>query len=164
MKIQKSYIAADLGASNGRTILGRFDGAKLTLTEMNRFENHYVRVGSAYYWDVLHLYLSILDGLGQAGKATSGALDGIGIDTWGVDFGLIDKQGRLAGNPRAYRDPRGLRGMTALHQKYGEKALFDLTGIANLEFNTVYQLYAMVQSGDPQLAVADKLLLICCLR
>ena len=157
---EKTYIAADLGASNGRTILGRFDGSKLTLEVTNRFENHYVREGDAYYWDVLHLYSRILEGLKQAGKAIRGTLSGIGIDTWGVDFGLIDKQGRLVDNPRAYRDPRGLKGMTAFHGKHGERALFDLTGIANLEFNTVYQLYDMVQSGDPQLTAADKLLLM----
>ena len=156
----KAFIAADLGASNGRTILGRFDGAKLTLEEMNRFENNYVRVGNAYYWDVLHLYSSILEGLRQAGKTNGGTLSGIGIDTWGVDFGLIDKQGRLAGNPRAYRDSRGLKGMTAFQEKYGARALFDLTGIADMEFNTAYQLYDMAQSKDPQLEISDKLLLM----
>lgn len=156
----KSYIAADLGASNGRTILGQFDGKKLRLKELSRFDNNYVRVGDAYYWDVLHLYSSILGGLKQYARSESGALSGIGIDTWGVDFGLIDKHGRLAGNPRAYRDPRGMRGMRAFHEKYGERALFDRTGIANMEFNTVYQLYDMVRDGDMQLTAADKLLLM----
>ncbi len=157
---QKSYIAADLGASNGRTILGRFDGAKLTLSELSRFENNYVRVGNAYYWDVLHLYSSILGGLKQYARTEKTPLCGIGIDTWGVDFGLIDKQGRLVGNPRAYRDPRGLEGMRALHREFGERTLFELTGIANLEYNTAYQLCDMVRSKDPQLITADKLLLM----
>lgn len=156
----KEYIAIDLGASNGRTILGSFDGRKLSLEVLNRFENNYVRVGDAYYWDILGLYSNIKAGLREYAKDSSVTLTGIGIDTWGVDFGLIDKQGRLVANPRAYRDPRGLRGMNALHQKYGEKTLFDLTGIANLEINTVYQLYDMVITDDPQLRIADKLLLV----
>lgn len=156
----RAFIAVDLGASNGRTILGRFDGERLSLEELNRFENHYTRVGDEYFWDVLHLFSCIKEGLRIYAKKYSEPLLGIGIDTWGVDFGLIDKQGRLVGNPRAYRDPRGYRGMTSFHKKYGERSLFDVTGIANLEFNTAYQLYDMVETKDPQLHVADKLLLM----
>jgi rhamnulokinase len=151
-------IAVDLGASNGRTMLGRFDGKRLTLEELNRFENNYVQVGESYYWDVLLMYSNIKDGLKQYAKQYGGDAAGIGIDTWGVDFGLLDKQGRLAGNPRAYRDPRGERGMRAFHAKYGERSAFDLTGIANMQFNTLYQLYDMVLSEDPQLEIAHTLL------
>ena len=156
----KEYVAIDLGASNGRTILGRFDGKKLTIEELNRFENNYIQLGNACYWNVLNLYAQIVSGLGIYAKNSTGQLSGIGIDTWGVDFGLIDKQGRLVSNPRAYRDPRGQRGMQAFQNKYGERALFDITGIANHEYNTVYQLYDMVQTGDPQLEIADKMLLM----
>lgn len=156
----KEYIAIDLGASNGRTILGRFDGSKLTIEELNRFENNYIQLNGAYYWNILGLYAQILGGLGVYAKNGAGKLSGIGIDTWGVDFGLIDKQGRLVSNPRAYRDPRGLSGMNAFQNKYGKKTLFDITGIANHEYNTVYQLFDMVQTGDPQMGIADKLLLM----
>ncbi len=156
----KNYLAADLGASNGRTILGRFDGDKLTLEEINRFENNYVRVQDGYYWDVLRLYSSILEGIGLYAKNCSEPLSGIGIDTWGVDFGVVDRMGSIVGNPRSYRDPRGARGMKAFHAKYGERTAFDMTGIANLEFNTLYQLYDMVQQNDPQLRAADKVLLM----
>ena len=156
----KDYIAIDLGASNGRAILGRFDGSKLTLEEINRFETHFMRVLDACHWDVLSLYAHIGEALGLYAKNVDGMLSGIGIDTWGVDFGLIDKQGRLIGNPRAYRDLRGRRGMQAFHKKYGNRKLYDITGIANLEFNTAYQLYDMMSSGDPQLEIADKLLLM----
>lgn len=156
----KNFAAADLGASNGRTIVGRFDGKKLSLEELNRFDNNYVRTGDYYFWDVLFLFNSIRRGLCQFSKGGSGHLDGIGIDTWGVDFGLIDKQGRLVGNPYSYRDKRGLRGQKAFFDKYGERATFDINGIANLEFNTIYQLYDMVNTNDPQLKIADKLLLI----
>lgn len=156
----KEFAAVDLGASNGRTILGQFDGRKITLKELNRFENNYVMANGAYYWDALRLYACILEGLQVHVKSGGKTLSGIGIDTWGVDFGLIDKQGRLVGNPRSYRDPRGERGFKAFHEKYGERKAFDLTGIANLTFNTLYQLYDMVQTGDPALEIADKLLMM----
>lgn len=156
----RDYIAFDFGASSGRGILGRFDGERLTIHELNRFHNGYVRVGDEYYWDILHLYQSMKDGLRAYACQYGGDLSGIGIDTWGVDFGLIDTQGRLIGNPRAYRDPRGERGQRAFYEKYGEKAAFDITGIASLEFNTIYQLYDMVLQKDPQLIMAGKVLLI----
>jgi sugar (pentulose or hexulose) kinase len=156
----KHYIAADLGASNGRTILGRFDGEKLTLEEVGRFENNYVRVHDGCFWDILRLYGGILEGIGRYAKEHAEPLSGIGIDTWGVDFGLVDRQGRIVGNPRAYRDPRGARGMKAFHDRYGERTAFDISGIANLEFNTLYQLYDMAQQDDPQLRAADKLLMM----
>ena len=156
----KHYFAVDLGASNGRTILGRFDGGKLTLEEINRFENNYVRVQDGYYWDVLRLYGGILEGLGRYAKEHTEPLCGIGIDTWGVDFGLVDRQGRIVGNPRSYRDPRGARGMKTFHEKYGERTAFDISGIANLEFNTLYQLYDMALQDDPQLHAADKMLMM----
>lgn len=155
-----NYIAVDLGASNGRTILGRFDGKKITLEELNRFETHFMRIHDAYHWDVFGLYKCILEGLKLYAGRQYEPLSGIGIDTWGLDFALIDKQGKLIGNPRAYRDPRTRRGRKSFLEKYGERALFDLTGIANLEMNTAYQLYDMVCTGDPQLMIADKLLLM----
>jgi len=154
----KNYLAVDLGASNGRTILGRFDGSKITLEELTRFENNYVEVGCGYYWDVLHLYSCIKDGLCQHAKSNMGELKGIGIDTWGVDFGLLDKQGKLIGNPHAYRDQRGTRGRQAFTEKYGERCAFDLTGISNMDFNTLYQIYDMVTNDDPQLKIAARLL------
>ena len=156
----RDYVAFDFGASNGRGILGRFDGARLSIHELNRFPNEYVRVGDEYYWDILHLYTGMKKGLAAYAKEYGGTLSGIGIDTWGVDFGLIDAQGRLLGNPRSYRDPRGARGQRAFYEKYGERTAFDITGIANLEFNTVYQLYDMVLQHDPQLAAAEKMLLM----
>jgi len=156
----KEFAAVDLGASNGRTILGQFDGRKITLRELNRFENNYVKANGAYYWDALYLYACILEGLQSHVRGGGKSLFGIGIDTWGVDFGLVDGQGRMVGNPRSYRDPRGERGCRAFFEKFGERTAFDLTGIANLTFNTLYQLYDMVQTGDPALKIADKMLMM----
>ena len=157
---QKAYIAIDLGASSGRSILGLFDGSNLEVEEINRFDNNFVKVGGEYYWDILYIYTNIIDSLKKFGRNKSAKLCGIGIDTWGVDFGLIDAQGKLIGNPRAYRDPRALRGMKAFQQKYGQRVAFDITGTANYEYNTLYQLYDMVETKDPQLKAADKLLLM----
>ena len=156
----KEFAAIDLGASNGRTILGRFDGKKLALSETNRFSNGYFCLNGAYYWDVLGLYGYILNGLKGYVKSGGKELSGIGIDTWGVDFGLIDRRGKLIGNPRSYRDARGERGRKAFHARYGERAAFELSGISNMDFNTLYQLYAMVREKDPQLTIADRLLLM----
>lgn len=156
----KEFAAIDIGASNGRTILGRFDGEKLSLSEVNRFANGFVYMENAYYWDVLGLYGHILNGLKGYVKFGGKELSGIGIDTWGVDFGLIDCQGKLIGNPRAYRDARGMRGRKAFHARYGKRIAFELSGISNMDFNTLYQLYAMAREKDPQLAIADKLLLM----
>ena len=160
MGAYQEYVAVDLGASNGRTILGRFDGEKVMLSELNRFENNYVNTAEGYYWDVLTLYTQILSGLRCYVKNGGTSLVGMGIDTWGVDFGLIDRQGKLIGNPGAYRDPRGARGRKAFHSKYGERMAFDRTGISNMDFNTLYQLYDMAQRSDPHLEIADKLLLM----
>ncbi len=157
---RKNYLAVDLGASNGRVICGGFDGKKLELTELNRFTNEYVRLEGEYYWNVLSLYTNIVNGINAFTSGNTGEYSGIGIDTWGVDFALIDREGRLVGNPRSYRDPRGRRGRKAFAKKYGESAAFDLTGISNEDFNTLFQLYDMAQSGDPALEYADKLLLL----
>lgn len=157
---KSDFIAFDLGASNGRSILGRFESERIELIELNRFSNDYYKSGDGYYWDIHHLFDSIKQGLQAYGEKYSGNLRGVGIDTWGVDFGLIDESGALIGDPNAYRDPRGARGMTAFHAKYGERVAFDITGIANQEYNTIYQLYSMAADNDARLLNADKLLLM----
>ena len=99
----RNMIAFDLGASNGRAILGQFDGEKLTMTELHRFENNYVEMNGIYYWDTPYLYSQLKQGLLKFKQGGYGDLDSFGIDTWGVDYGLLDKNGHLLGNPRAYR-------------------------------------------------------------
>lgn len=116
MTTQK-YAAVDLGAESGRVLVGSFDGARLTLDEAHRFPNVTVRVGGArgesLHWDVLRLWTDIQEGLAKA-VAEHGALSGVGVDTWGVDFALLDGQDNLLGNPVAYRDVR-LRPASAPH-------------------------------------------------
>ena len=154
----KEYIAVDLGASNGRTILGRFDGQKLTLRELNRFENNYIRVGEQYYWDALHLFACIKDGLKKYAKNSKGKLIGIGIDTWGVDFGLLDCQDNLIGNPYHYRDKRTDEMMASAFKITPRDEIYDRTGIQFMQLNSLYQLLAMAQNKSVALSSAARFL------
>lgn len=156
----RKFAAVDLGASNGRIILGSFDGQRIKLQEIHRFMNNYIRIGDGYYWDILYLYAQIIAGLQRFVEVGESKCESIGIDSWGVDFGLLDRQGRLLGNPRAYRDPRGALAQKVFYTKYGDRSAFDISGIANLEFNTLYQLYYMAITGDSEFQIVDKLLMI----
>lgn len=137
--------AVDLGASSGRVMVGRVGPDRLDLTEVGRFDNVPVTVGGTLHWDVLRLYRGVLDGLRAAGPVAS-----VGVDSWAIDYGLLDADGRLLGNPVHYRDRRtdGVRATVP----------YAVTGIQHLPFNTVYQLVAA--AGSAQLAAAETLLLI----
>jgi rhamnulokinase len=132
-----AYAAVDLGASSGRVILARVGADELTLRETHRFANRPVRVAGTLHWDVLGLYREILDGLRAAGEA-----DSIGIDSWAVDYGLLDASGTLIGNPVHYRDGRTDGVMARVVGEIGADALYDVSGLQFLPFNTVYQLLA----------------------
>jgi rhamnulokinase len=144
--------AVDLGASGGRVIAGRVSPDGVTLHEVRRFGNEPVRAGGTLHWDVLRLYAQVTAGLRQA--AADFPLASAGIDSWAVDYGLLDASGALIGNPVHYRDGR-TDGVTA-----GVPAdeLYAVTGIQHLPFNTIYQLRAA--AGSPALAAARTLLLI----
>ena len=146
---KQDFIAFDLGASSGRSILGRFDGEIIEIEELNRFTNDYYKSGDGYFWDIHRLFANIKQGLKIYAEQYAGKLQGVGIDTWGVDFGLIDANGALLGDPNAYRDPRGAKGMRAFHEKYGNRYAFDISGIANQDYNTLYQLYSMYWRMTP---------------
>ncbi len=153
---QKRLLAFDLGASNGRAVLGAFDGKRIALTEIHRFDNPMIEQNGLYYWDALGLYRQLKESflkLRQEGLEA----DCFGIDTWGVDFGLIDKNGALLGNPRCYRNGTEA-GMAAVHGVIPQRELFSRTGIASMPFNTIYQLYARVKKSDPALVNAETLL------
>jgi len=142
----------DLGASGGRVIAARVSASGVELREVSRFPNEPVRAGGTLYWDILRLHASVRDGLAAAAAAYP--LASAGIDSWGVDYGLLDATGALLGNPVHYRDSRtdGVRSPVPFPELYA------VTGIQHLAFNTVYQLVAA--AGTPVLAAARTLLLI----
>lgn len=151
--------AVDLGAQSGRIAVGRFDGERLSVTEVHRFANVPVRTRGTLQWDVLRLYRDVLDGLRAAGRE-AGRLDSVAVDSWAVDFGLLDRRGRLLQNPVHYRDGRRARAMEGVLRRVPARELYERTGIQLLPINTVFELGAMAADGDPALAVADTLLLI----
>jgi rhamnulokinase len=145
--------AVDLGASSGRVVLGRVGPDVLEMTEVNRFRNGAVRLPDGLYWDVLGLYQDVLEGLRQAARG-SDRLAGLAIDSWAVDYGLLDRRGALLGNPRHYRDERTAAVVDDVHRKVDPGRLYAVTGIQFLTINTIYQLAA-----EPDLADRRALLL-----
>ena len=154
-----NLLAFDLGASNGRAILGRFDGKKMTMQELHRFENNYIEMNGVFYWDLPYLYNQLKQGLLAFRQLNIGELDCMGIDTWGVDYGLLDKNGHLLGNPRAYRMAVDAD-VERVWETVDFPTLFKRTGIANLNFNTIYQLARRKDEGDVALDNAMTLLLM----
>lgn len=159
MKKVRNLIAFDLGASNGRAILGQFDGERITMKELHRFENNYIEMNGVYYWDTPYLYSQLKQGLLAFKQGDYGELDAFGIDTWGVDYGLLDRNGQLAGVPRSYR-LGNQDDVDAVLEKIPAEELYSHTGIdTSLTFNTLYQLYRRKRENDPALEIADTLLL-----
>jgi rhamnulokinase len=155
-----NFAAADLGASSGRLMLGRWDGSRFELEEAHRFANGGVTIADGLYWDVLGIWSELQHGLKRLSARTTGTLASIGVDGWGVDFALLDAQGKLIGNPRHYRDKRTAGVPGQVFQRVAEREVFARTGVASMAINTLFQLFAMHQSDDPQLAIAEKLLMI----
>ena len=154
-----NLLAFDLGASNGRAILGRFDGQKVEMQELHRFENNYIEMNGVYYWDLPYLYNQLKMGLLAFKQLNVGDLDCFGIDSWGVDFGLLDKNGHLLGNPRSYRMAVD-EDMERVWKTVDFPTLFKRTGIATMNFNTIYQLARRKAEDDVALANGKKLLLM----
>lgn len=155
----RNLLAFDLGASNGRAILGRLEDGRLTMEELHRFENNYIVRDGISQWDLPYLLDQLKQGFAAFRDAGAGDLDCFGIDTWGVDYGLLDENGRLLGNPRAYRCAVD-EDMEAVWRTVDFPTQFRRTGIAALNFNTVYQLYRRKREGDRELAQAGTLLLL----
>ncbi|MGW0148635.1 rhamnulokinase [Streptomyces sp. NPDC003333] len=149
----RAYAAVDLGASSGRVMVGRVGPGTLELTEAHRFPNRPVRVPEGLRWDVLALYAGVLDGLRAAGP-----VDSVGIDGWAVDYGLLDADGGLLGNPVHYRDTRTDGVARTVWETVPPAELYAATGLQYAPFNTLYQLAAARDSA--QLAQARRLLLI----
>lgn len=152
----KRVLAFDFGASSGRAIIGCFDGDKITLKEVHRFSNDPVSVGGTVYWDVLRLFYEIKQGIIKAKIA--GGFDSIGIDTWGVDFGLIDSEGKLMENPVHYRDARTVGLVDEAFKTMPKEKLYGITGIQFMELNTLFQLISLKKYRPWMLERADKML------
>ena len=152
------FLAIDLGAETGRAILGTLEGGRLTLEELHRFPNTPVRLLTGLYWDTLRLFHEIRQALSICGRERKLALDGIGIDTWGVDFGLLGSDGALVDDPRHYRDSRTNGMLEKTFAVVPRQEIFAETGIQFMPLNTLYQLHAMRVSGSPALNAATKLL------
>jgi rhamnulokinase len=152
------FLAIDLGAETGRAMLGTLQDGQLTLEELHRFPNTPVRLPTGLYWDTLRLFHEIRHALFICGRERKLALDGIGIDTWGVDFGLLGADGALVDNPRHYRDSRTHGMLEKTFATVPREEIFAETGIQFMPLNTLYQLNAMRLSGAPALTSAVKLL------
>lgn len=155
------YIALDLGAESGRVIVATLAGDRLTLEEIYRFANGPVQVGESLYWDVLRLWDEIKRGLRKAAAEHGGALRSVAVDTWGIDYALLNRAGELVGNPHCYRDPRTAGMMERAFEVVPRWEIYQQSGgIQFLSINTLYQLLAMVVHQDPALDVAETFLMI----
>ncbi|MCD7799908.1 MAG: rhamnulokinase [Ruminococcus sp.] len=156
--MNKKVLAIDFGASSGRAILGTFDGEKISLKEIHRFSNDPVMLNGTMYWDFLRLFHEIKQSLIKS-KAY-GNIDSMAIDTWGVDFGLIDINGNLLENPVHYRDNRTMGMLDKAFEKISKDELYSITGNQFMEINTAFQLLSMSEKRPELLKRADKLLLM----
>jgi len=151
-------LAFDFGASSGRAILGTFDGRKINLSEVHRFSNDPVEVNGNLHWDVLRLFHEIKQGILKTVLQGHDELSSIGIDTWGVDFGLLDRDGNLIGNPYHYRDKRTDGMIDEACRIVSREEIYRQTGIQFMWFNTLYQLLSMKIKNSPALENASTLL------
>lgn len=158
MPATKKLLAFDLGAESGRGVLGHFDGDRIRLEVVHRFANGPVRTLDTLHWDVLHLYREMLTTLRRC--AEQGGIDSLGVDTWGVDFALLGREGTLLGNPRHYRDPHTEGAMEAAFARVPRGEIFRRTGLQFMRFNTLFQLLALQRDRSPLLDVAEQLLFI----
>ena len=158
MACSKNYLALDLGAESGRSVIGSFDGGKLALAEAHRFPNNPVLLPDGLHWDALRQFSEIKTGIAKGLQQCGGNVASLGIDTWGVDYGLLDKKGALLGNPYHYRDGRTDGMVEKAFRKATREEIFRITGIQFMQLNTVFQLFAMAATKSPQLEIAQRLL------
>ena len=157
--MHKNYLAIDLGAESGRTILGTLVDKKLVLSETHRFQNRPVRLPDGLHWDILGLWAEIKAGIGKTVKDGT-KLDSLGVDTWGVDFALLDNDGNLLGNPTHYRDARTDGMLDEAFALMERSEIFANTGIQFMQLNTLYQLLALVKDESPLFEIAKNFLTI----
>lgn len=156
---KKYFFAVDLGATSGRTIVGTLDDGKVILEELTRFDNNLIEANGHFYWDIYALYFEIIKGL-KAAKQRDLSITSIGIDTWGVDFVCVAEDGSVS-QPIAYRDPHTFDAMDDyLENVMSREKVYDVTGIQFMNFNSIFQLYAMKRAGNSALKNAQKILFI----
>lgn len=156
---KKYFFAVDLGATSGRTIVGTLDDGKVILEELTRFDNNLIEANGHFYWDIYALYFEIIKGL-KAAKQRDLCITSIGIDTWGVDFVCVAEDGSVS-QPIAYRDPHTFDAMDDyLENVMSREKVYDVTGIQFMNFNSIFQLYAMKRAGNSALKNAQKILFI----
>lgn len=154
----KKILSFDFGASSGRAMLAEYSDGKINMQEIHRFSNDTVIVNGTMYWDILRLFFEIKTGITKA--VNSGGFDAIGIDTWGVDYGLIDKRGKLIGNPVHYRDTRTEGMLEETFKTVSQDEIYSRTGIQCMRINTLYQLMYLKNHEPEQLDSAEKMLMI----
>jgi len=154
------FLAVDLGASSGRLMVGHWDGRRFSLEELYRFPNSGVSLHGNLYWDALRIWSEIQHGLTKFHARFADSPAGIAVDAWGVDFALLDRRSRLLNNPTHYRDPRTIGIPQRLFQHISEADLYAATGTQSFPYNTLFQLYSMVLTGDSMLDSAETLLMI----
>ena len=160
MEQPKHFFAVDLGATSGRTIIGTIENGKMSLEELTRFDNNLIETGGHFYWDIFALYNEVINGLRLVAKRQI-EIQSIGIDTWGVDFVCVGSDGAILRNPLAYRDPHTVGKMEEyFEKKVARDGVYSITGIQFMNFNSLFQLYAMDEAGNTALRNADKVLFV----
>lgn len=157
--MKQNFFAVDLGATSGRTILGSLTEEGVSLKEINRFPNHLIETGGHFYWDIYALYHHIIEGLKLAAQENE-PITSIGIDTWGVDFVCVGKDGQLLRQPYAYRDPHTLGAPEAFFARMPRSEVYAKTGIQVMNFNTLFQLDTLRRHHDSALEACHKILFV----
>lgn len=156
----KVFLAVDLGASGGRVVGGVFDGARLTMEDVFRFENGGIVAADRMHWNLLGLWSRVQEGLHAAAAKYGDRVASVGVDTWGVDFGLLGRHDEILGNPYHYRDRRTAGVLDQAFAVASREEIFDETGLQFMEFNSLFQLFAMRRDGSPLLDAAESWLMM----
>ena len=157
---EKTYLAVDLGAESGRVMAGRFDGSHISLHEIHRFSNGPIRLGGTLRWNLTGLWSEIQNGLREANARYGSSISTVGVDTWGVDFVLMNRNDELLGQPWNYRDSRTEGMMNRAFQRVSRSEIFAQTGLQFMEINSLYQMLAMCQRDPELVAQATKFLMV----
>src|ERR1035437_8633694 len=153
----KSFLAFDLGATSGRSILGTIENGRLQMKELTRFPNQILQIGDHFHWNIYSLFEHLKAGL-VAAKNEGIEISSIGIDTWGVDFALLAEDGSILGAPYAYRDPHTVGAPEKYFEIVPREKVYDLTGIQVMNFNSLYQLFALKQTNSSLLEATSEIL------